>query len=284
MISGGLTVKSTHFAMLRCPVCSAGMQADDAGRSCRCTGARTHSYDFARSGYLNLTRPGDGEGDLRDAIAARKLFLSAGYYEPLSNAVNSILQKLGAKAVLDAGCGEGYYTNRMASEDRTVLGVDLSRAGIDAAAKQAKQSATGAAFAVGSIFSLPVANEACDAVTNLFAPCCESEFSRVLKENGYLILVGAGERHLMGLKEVLYENPYLNPGRADLPTKMQKIGRERLTYTVTVEGREAIDALFSMTPYYWRTSEADRAKLNAIESLTTELDFDIFIYQKGDQQ
>ena len=277
-------MKSTHFAMLRCPVCAAAMQADESGRSCRCTGVRTHSYDFARSGYLNLTRPGDGEGDLKDAIAARKLFLGAGYYEPLSNKINSILQKLGAKAVLDAGCGEGYFTNRMANEDCAVLGVDLSRAGVDAAAKQAKQNATNAAFAVGSIFSLPVMDATCDAVTNLFAPCCESEFSRVLKENGYLILVGAGERHLMGLKEVLYANPYLNPGRADLPTQMQEVERERLTYTVTVEGREVIDALFSMTPYYWRTSEADRAKLDAIESLTTELDFDIFIYQKGEQQ
>ncbi len=276
-----MTVRSTHFAMLRCPVCAAKMQADESGKSCRCAGARTHSYDFARSGYLNLTRPGEGEGDLREAINARKLFLNAGYYEPLSNEINRMLQKLDAKTVLDAGCGEGYYTNRMA-EGRTVLGVDLSRAGIDAAAKQAKQSNTNAAFAVGSIFSLPVENAACDVVTNLFAPCCESEFARVLKEDGYLILVGAGERHLMGLKKVLYENPYLNPGRADLPTKMKEVDRQRLAYTVTVVGREAIDALFSMTPYYWRTSEADRAKLNAIESLTTELDFDIFTYKKGD--
>lgn len=267
--------------MLRCPVCAAAMRADEAGKSCKCTGARIHSYDFARSGYLNLTRPGDGEGDLREAINARKVFLSAGYYEPLSNAINAILKDLNAKNVLDAGCGEGYYTNRMAVE-RDVLGIDLSRAGIDSAAKYAKQNATNAAFAVGSIFSLPVMDAACDVVTNLFAPCCESEFARVLKKDGHLILVGAGERHLMGLKQVLYENPYLNPGRADLPTQMKEIDRQRLTYTVTVEGREAIDALFSMTPYYWRTSEADRAKLNAIQSLSTELDFDIFTYQKGD--
>ena len=275
-------MKDAVLALLRCPVCSASMQADEMGRSCRCTGARTHTYDFARSGYLNLTRPGDGDGDLKDAVNARKLFLGAGYYEPLSNEVNAILQALNAKTVLDAGCGEGYYTNRMAAGDRAVLGVDLSRAGIDSAAKQAKQNATSAAFAVGSIFALPVGDEACDAVTNLFAPCCESEFLRVLKEGAHLILVGAGERHLMGLKQVLYENPYLNPGRADLPTEMKEIDRRRLTYTVTVEGNETIEALFSMTPYYWRTSEADRIKLQKIDTLQTELDFDIFIYKKGD--
>jgi 23S rRNA (guanine745-N1)-methyltransferase len=218
---------------------------------------------------------------LKEAIRARKLFLSAGYYEPLSNQINAILQALNAKTVLDAGCGEGYYTNRMAI-DRAVFGVDLSRAGIDAAAKQARQDGTKAAFAVGSIFSLPVLDESCDAVTNLFAPCCESEFARVLNKKGYLILVGAGERHLMGLKQVLYANPYLNPGRADLPTQMKEVERQRLTYSVTVEGEETIEALFSMTPYYWRTSEADHAKLKGVQRLTTELDFDIFIYQKGD--
>ena len=279
-----MTLKNTVLDMLCCPVCAAAMRTDEAGKSCRCTGVRTHSYDFARSGYLNLTRPGEGEGDLREAINARKLFLNAGYYEPLSNEINKILQTLNAKAVLDAGCGEGYYTNRMAKEDRAVLGIDLSRAGIDSAAKYAKQNATEVSFAVASIFSIPVGNATCDAVTNLFAPCCESEFSRVLKDGGCLILVGAGERHLMGLKEVLYENPYLNPGRADLPTQMKEIDRQRLTYTITVDGEEAIEALFSMTPYYWRTSESDHAKLKSIQSLTTEVDFDIFVYQKGEEQ
>ncbi len=277
-------MKNTVLAMLRCPVCASSMQTDEAVKSCRCAGARTHSYDFARSGYLNLTRPGEGEGDLKDAINARRLFLGAGYYEPLSSEINSILQNLNAKTVLDAGCGEGYYTNRMTEKNRAVLGVDLSRAGIDAAAKFAKQNVTGAAFVVGSIFSLPVADATCDVVTNLFAPCCESEFARALKSGGHLILVGAGERHLMGLKEVLYENPYLNPGRADLPTGMREVDRRRLTYSITVEGEESIEALFSMTPYYWRTSEADHAKLKNIQTLTTEVDFDIFIYQKGEKQ
>ena len=87
-------MNDTVLAMLRCPVCAAAMQADELGKSCRCTGERTHSYDFARSGYLNLTRPGDGEGDLKEAVNARKLFLNAGYYEPLSNELNAILQNL----------------------------------------------------------------------------------------------------------------------------------------------------------------------------------------------
>ena len=255
------------------------MQSDADGKGARCMGARVHCYDVARSGYLNLTSPGDGEGDLKDAIRSRTLFLSGGYYAPLSDEINRILEDRHVETVLDAGCGEGYYTNRMGT-DRCVLGVDLSRAGADAAAKFAKQSGSGAAFAVGSIFKLPVLDESVDAVTNLFAPCSEAEFSRVLKVGGLLVLVGAGERHLLGLKEVLYDHPYLNPGRADLPTNMPLLERRRLTYTIEVRGNERVIALFSMTPYYWRTSEADREKLTALDTLKTEVDFDIYLYRK----
>ena len=250
------------------------------GNSVRCTGARIHCYDRAKSAYLNLTSPKDGEGDLKDAVRARKAFLEAGYYEPLSDAVNALLDEIGAQSVLDAGCGEGYYTNRMGSA-RDVLGVDLSRAGIDSAAKAAKQSGSGAAFAVASLFTLPVQDATFDAVTNLFAPCAEEEFCRVLKADGALILVGAGERHLLGLKEILYENPYLNPGRADLPVGMKQEAHRRLHYTVTVKGREHIDALFSMTPYYWRTPSDGRERLAACEELCTEVDFDIYLFRKG---
>lgn len=256
---------------------------DEAARTCYCTGARTHCYDRAKSGYLNLTSPKDGEGDLKDAVRARKLFLEAGYYQPLSKAVNALLEACGASVVVDAGCGEGYYTNRM-SEGRAVLGVDLSRAGIDLAAKAAKQATRDTAFAVASLYTLPVQNESVDAVTNLFAPCAEQEFLRVLKQGGYVILVGAGERHLLGLKQILYDDPYLNPGRADLPTSMKLIRRERLTYPITVEGRERIDALFSMTPYYWRTSLEGQKRLAALCELQTEVDFDLYVFQKDEKE
>ena len=271
-------MKSAIVSRFKCPVCAASMYED--GNSVRCTGARTHCYDLSKSGYLNLTSPKDGEGDLKDAVRARKMFLEAGYYEPLSNAVNALLDEIGAQSVLDAGCGEGYYTNRMGS-GRDVLGIDLSRAGIDSAAKTAKQSGSGATFAVASLFTLPVGDVSFDAVTNLFAPCAEAEFSRVLKQNGSLILVGAGERHLLGLKEVLYENPYVNRGRADLPVGMECIVRKRLSYTVRITGRAHVDALFSMTPYYWRTPTDGRERLSARDELETDVDFDIYFFRKG---
>ena len=37
-----------------------------------------------------------------------------------------------------------------------------------------------------------------------------------------------------------------------------------------------------MTPYYFHTSETDRQKLAALETLTTEIEFVIAHYQKTD--
>ena len=265
-------------ALLRCPICGAAGETTKDGKSFRCHGTRGHCFDFSRSGYLNFCLSGK-TGDAREAVRARSRFLEAGYYQPIADRVCAILDGWDARTVLDAGCGEGYYTNRMAP-GRTVLGVDLSRDGIDHAAKTAKRDGTGAGFVVGSLFSLPVADGSMDAVTSLFAPCAEEEFCRVLKPGGHLLLVGAGENHLMGLKERLYDTPYVNPGRADLPTGMTLQTRERLTWETVVGGQEMIGALFSMTPYYWRTSETDSAKLRGLETLRTVFDFDIFLYGK----
>lgn len=266
--------------LLKCPVCGSSMRQSEDGKVCRCAGQRTHCFDVARSGHLHLGGPHAGDGDGKEAVAARRAFLDAGYYEPLSDAIHEILDRVGAEKVLDAGCGEGYYTNRMA-QGRDVLGIDLSRAGVEMAAKRAKAMQTRASFAVASIFSLPVLDERLDAVVNIFAPCAEEEFCRVLKLGGHLLLVGAGEHHLMGLKRAIYDNAYENAGRADLPQSMRLCERRSCRYEITVEGNDAIEALFSMTPYYWRTSRADHAKLVGLETLTTELDFDLFLFEKG---
>ncbi len=273
-------MKQAILDLLRCPVCGAGMGSDADGRVCRCLGARTHCYDFSKSGYLNLAGAHAGDGDLKAAVKARRAFLDAGYYAALSDKIQGILAEIPSETVLDAGCGEGYYTNCMAA-GRSVLGVDLSRDGIDLAAKRARSASIGTGFAVASLFELPILDGSLDVVVNIFAPCAEEEFLRVLRPGGHLLLVGAGENHLMGLKRVLYDNPYQNQSRADLPNKMEIVGKWNVKESILVRGTEMIEALFAMTPYYWRTSQKDHEKLKSLETLTTETDFDLFLFRKG---
>ena len=43
---------------------------------------------------------------------------------------------------------------------------------------------------------------------------------------------------------------------------------------------EDIKSLFAMTPYYYKTSEADRKKLDNIDTLETTTEFRVAVYKK----
>jgi len=84
----------------------------------------------------------------------------------------------------------------------------------------------------------------------------------------------------LGLKRAIYDNVYENGERADMPKSLEHVKRIVSRHEICVEGRDDIEALFSMTPYYWRTSEIDREKLKGIDSLKTEVEFEINVYKK----
>ena len=287
-------------AALRCPVCGAPMDVDRNGRSLACAGivsernpkGKTHLFDGGAGGYVNLAPHHSGGGDSKEAVRARTAFLTHGYYAPAAEAIAALVSEFTPQGglVLDAGCGEGYYSNRIAAEEFPVLGVDLSKFAADAAAKTARrervsrgqESAT--LYAVGSVYELPVSDGAVDTVTNIFAPCASSEYARALKPGGHLIVAGAGERHLLGLKELIYDDPYLNDPRRDLPAEgdgLRLLEARNVTFTVTVDDPDHREALFSMTPYYWRTSREGHSRLAAAETLVTEVSFDLHIYEKA---
>ena len=160
-------------------------------------------------------------------------------------------------------------------------GFDLSKYAVEYAAKRAKRIDPQNSFmAVASVFSVPLKSNTADAVVNVFAPCVEDEYNRVLRDGGVLIAVHAGKDHLLGLKRAIYENTHFNDQRADLPQNMELLESESLTYKITVSGNENIKNLFAMTPYYWRTSKNDIEKLNIVNEIETEIDIIFSVYRK----
>ena len=269
--------------MLKCPICEQGIGRKDNSLVC----PSRHCFDIASAGYVNLaSSKQSGGGDSRELVAARVAFLGAGYYDAFAREIcRRVVQYAKGGRVVDAGCGEGYYSLMAAREaEAAMCGFDLSKFAVMAAAKAAKRQNIDAAFAVAGIFDMPLADGCADVVMNLFAPCASEEFGRVLKPGGHLIVAGSGEMHLSGLKSVIYDEVIPNQTRADLPdgAGFELVEQARVRYDIKIESREDIMALFSMTPYYYRTSEAGRARLEALEQLDTEVDFDIFVYKKAE--
>ena len=267
---------------LRCPICKASMTRKD--NSLLCEGARAHCYDIAASGYVNLCSPKQsGGGDSKQAVNARSEFLNGGFYSPVSDAIcDTVSQYCDSDAfVIDAGCGEGYYSMNISDKDFAVFGVDLSKFAVMTASKRASRvSSSRAFFATASVYEIPVADGCADAVVNVFAPCAEAEFSRALTKGGVLIVAWAGERHLWGLKQAIYDDVHQNSQRADLPKALTPIDEKRISYKIRLDNNKDVLALFSMTPYYWRTSEKDVEKLNNVQALETEIDIMISVYKK----
>lgn len=279
-----LMMNETILAALHCPKCGEAMTFD--GRSLLCSGPRRHCYDAAASGYVNLAPEHRAGGDSREAVRARTAFLGRGYYASVADGIEALAAEYARPGegretplLCDAGCGEGYYTGRLAGYG-AVCGFDLSRTAVEAGAKAARREGLDAFYAVAGLYSLPLRDGSVDFMLNHFAPCAEAEFCRVLRPGGVLVIGAAGEEHLLGLKRAVYDAPVRNEIRADLPTGMTLLERRTIREVIRIEGQADIAALFAMTPYYYRTSEADRAKLAALNTLETEIEVDLSVYRR----
>ena len=276
-------IAEKYSNVLKCPVCGAEMSPSENKKSLLCNGAKRHCFDVSAKGHVNLALNHSGGGDSKEAVRSRSAFLNKDFYRPFADAICKTLgQYLTQGAlVVDAGCGEGYYTSILAEYGFFAMGFDLSKPAIESAASSAsKKGLDNVAYGVASLFSLPVLDEKADAVINLFAPCAEEEFSRVLKDGGILLVAGAGRDHLFGFKSAIYENPYKNELRADLPVKMKKLESFTVRFDIELSSSEDKLSLFAMTPYYYRTSRQDAEKLNRDQPIITDVEFTIDVYQK----
>lgn len=261
--------------VLICPVCGGALTERE--RSLRC--GKGHCFDLAKEGYVNLltgSRPGDATGDSREAARFRRDFLNKGYYAPLREALCARFAGRTGR-LLDLCCGEGWYTAALgALPGLEVWGFDLAREMVRLAAKRN----AGLGLFVANMARIPVRDGAFDWATLLFAPFLEPELVRVLKPGGRLTLVVPGRRHLFGLKQAVYERPYENDEALPEAKTLRLLGTEKLAAQITLETQADIQAVFRMTPYYYRSSSADRAKLEPLDALDTEIEFVLAEYEK----
>lgn len=251
---------------LICPICGGPLAQSDRQWQCE----NRHSFDMARQGYVNLLpvqqKRSLQPGDTREQVLSRREFLEGGFYAPIVEALCRLAKETSCTGpILDVGCGEGYYSTRLAEAlDASLMGLDISKEAVRCAAAKYK----GPLWLCASAAHLPVADHSIGLLTSLFALTMPEEFRRVLRPDGAFIQVLAAEDHLLGLKSIIYPE-LLHKDKDSVPTlpgfRLEKSLPVRFSFTV--EGQQ-VQNLLSMTPHVYRISKAGADRLRQTLTLT----------------
>ena len=272
--------------LLTCAVCHAGLRR--SGATLRCT--HNHSFDVGRDGYVNLLLKQRG-GDTKPMLAARRQFLAAGHYQPLSDAINTMLaaqlhDRHGETRLLDAGCGEGYYNARLQRHLQSTLdtpcsfyGLDVSKDAVRMAAKQHKHIC----FFVADIKQrIHVPDQSIHALLNIFAPRNTHEFARVVAPRGLVLTVIPAPNHLREVRETLHLlsiEPHKQQRVVEqLQHRFTLVDTTKLEYALRLSST-SLAQLVMMTPNYWH--EQRQRSLEQIDQLNTHAAFTILVFQRN---
>jgi 23S rRNA (guanine745-N1)-methyltransferase len=193
--------------MLLCPVrgCRLPLVRDDRRLLC----GRAHSFDVARSGYINLLQPQDRRskqpGDTKAAVLARRRLHDLGVTGPLLRGIAGIVAAQPSDVVLDAGCGDGFDAH----------GVDISTYAADAAARRFPPGDRLEWIVANADRFVPYADRSFSIVLSITARMNAAEFRRVLRDDGRLLVALPSPEDL-----------------AELRSHMGEAGRDRMARTI----------------------------------------------------
>lgn len=267
---------------LMCPVCRQRLEL--VSKTWRCE--QGHSYDIAKQGYVNLHvvqhKHSKNPGDTPESVDARRAFLQGGYYQPLQQAVVHLLKQLKAKTVLDIGCGEGYYTSAMQQVVEQCIGVDIAKNAVQRAAKLNDK----VTWVVGTGATLPVIDQSMDVCTSLFSPIPQTEILRVVKDDGYLIVVTPATDHLYAMREALFEqvNPHTPQKFVEQLQDLFELKEQQVIDAPLVLDQQALKNLIAMTPYAYKASPERRMQLEQKAHLQVTASFQIYLFQKRNKK
>lgn len=265
---------------LACPKCHLPLTLK--GNSYYCD--NKHTYDIAKSKYINLLLNPDkatnNPGDSKESLIARKAFLNQGYYHLISDALNQCVDKYAPNHshILDLGCGEGYYTQRLkalAQGSHTYYGLDISKEAINMATKYTKDIY----WLVGNSKNIPIQDHSLDIVAALFTVVNKDELARIIKPGGKIIHVTANNpNHLIEIKHLIYDEVFT---KKDTFIRLPFAVVESFDIKETIHIQTAEDCLnlLKMTPHFYHIKKEKRDVLTTLQEMDITIDVKFTIYE-----
>lgn len=258
------TGKFSKTELFRCPLCGGGLECSLASLVC----PKGHCFDISSKGYVNFLPGGRQPGEY-DAgfFESRRLIMEAGFYDHLAEALASRILPEKPSVVVDAGCGEGFYSLRFARQaGAEVVAFDFSADAVRLAAKGGNP----VLWTVADITNIPLRDGCADILFDIYTPSNYGEFARVLAKDGVVIKVIPGAEHLRELRQAagdsIKSGQYSNRRVVDHFCRHFKLV-EHVTVTKMLPVSPGhVETLLAMTPLLFHVDKAtvDCAKLREI--------------------
>ena len=255
--------------LLRCPLCGGAFSLKEKSLVCE----KRHTYDIARQGYVNFV-PGQKEMFYKkELFESRAKVFEAGVYAPVVARISEAIGRFAKKenpVLLDAGCGEGYYTKNVCDQmAMTRIGFDLSKDAVRLAARGQEA----ARFFAADLKKIPMQDHCVDILLDIFTPANYAEFARVLASEGILIKLAPRSGYLRELRALAGESlRHKEYDDSDVERyaheKMNVLAQEAITYTMPVT-EETAWHLARMTPMLAGV-DVDALDLSGITEITID--------------
>jgi 23S rRNA (guanine745-N1)-methyltransferase len=256
------TVRDCHLPLAR------ALDKGEGGRRLVCP--RGHSFDVARSGYINLLQPQDRRskrpGDTPAAVGARRRLHDLGVTAPLLDGIADLAQVSPDDIVLDAGCGDGFYLGSLARQSGCAgHGVDISIPAVEAAARRYPPGTAHEWIVANADRFVPYADRSFSVVLSITGRMNAAEFRRVLREDGRLLVALAAPDDMIELRSRAGK-----AGRDRVPQTLEAfapqfklIGQSQVTAAADLDASAAQDVLLSIyRPLRSQPAEAMRVTLS----------------------
>ncbi len=216
----------------------------------------------------------------KDLFESRRYIFEEGFYKPLEDNIKKIIKQYldtsKALKMLDVGCGEGFYSRGLSESinNLDIYAMDNAKDSIILGAKKEQKIK----WFIGDLSNIPLKSNSMDLLLNIFTPSNYSEFTRILKSDGYLIKVVPGANYLKELRECaanqLANQKYSNESVIDYFSNHMNCEEViNLTYKMAVT-KENIDNFLKVTPMMFNV---DKEKLFVDDINEITLDFTIIV-------
>ena len=239
-----------------------------------------HSFDVARSGYLNLLQPQDKRsktpGDAPEAVQARRRFFDRGFAAPMVDAIVRALPLREGDALLDAGCGEGHHLAAFREAYGVeAWGVDISVPAIELAARRHRQCHW---IVANADRFLPFAEASFAAVLSITARMNPEEFRRVLAPGGMLLVVLPGADDLLELREAVLgdrlERDRVERTVATFAPSFSLARHHTIRHAALLDREAMIDVMSSS---YRGLRTRQRARLDALDAMEVTMSREVLV-------